>query len=238
MTHASERKALFEQNGFFIEESILSSTEVERLVKWADQFVGSRQTAGVRNLLDEEVIRALVRHPAIREIVAALWGEDAFAVRAILFDKNPEKNWIVPYHQDVSIAIKERAEAEGFRAFSVKDGVLHVQPPAWVLERMATLRIHLDPCGLDNGPVCILPGTHRRGLLSHEGTQRLQAEREEVFCTCDAGGVLAMSPLVLHASSKAEKPGHRRVIHIEFASVDLPHGLEWRDRVRVQPATN
>ncbi|MBX3118848.1 MAG: phytanoyl-CoA dioxygenase family protein [Fimbriimonadaceae bacterium] len=233
MIHLPELKSQFRTNGFFIQEGVLSPDEVQTLTAWTESFLGHRSPAGVRNLLDEEAVRALVRHPSIRKLATTLLGEGAFAVRAILFDKNPEKNWVVPYHQDVSIAVKNRAEAEGFKTFSVKDGVLHVRPPAWVLESMATLRIHLDPCGPDNGPVRILPRTHRNGLLDKDAVKHLQEVREEVLCTCDAGGVLAMSPLILHASSKASKPGHRRVIHIEFAAFDLPGGLEWHDRVRV-----
>jgi hypothetical protein len=36
-----------------------------------------------------------------------------------------------------------------------------------------------------------------------------------------------MRPLLLHASSPAADPRHRRVIHLEFAAEPLPGGLEW-----------
>src|SRR4051812_45319436 len=38
-------------------------------------------------------------------------------------------------------------------------------------------------------------------------------------------------PLLLHASSAALVPTHRRVIHIEFAADDLPAPLQWSTRV-------
>ena len=36
-----------------------------------------------------------------------------------------------------------------------------------------------------------------------------------------------MRPLLLHASSIAIVPTHRRVIHLEYASQSLADGLEW-----------
>jgi len=45
------------------------------------------------------------------------------------------------------------------------------------------------------------------------------------------GTALVMRPLLLHASSSCAIPKSRRVIHLEFASAELPHGLDWHDRV-------
>jgi len=36
-----------------------------------------------------------------------------------------------------------------------------------------------------------------------------------------------MRPLLLHASSKAQRPGRRRVLHLEFATRPLPAGLRF-----------
>ena len=41
-----------------------------------------------------------------------------------------------------------------------------------------------------------------------------------------------MRPLLLHASASGTAPGHRRVVHLEYAAEPLPGGLEW-----YQPAT-
>src|SRR6266568_4969591 len=46
-------------------------------------------------------------------------------------------------------------------------------------------------------------------------------------CLVPRGGALLMRPLLLHASSAAEAPGHRRVIHLEYAVDPLPDGLAW-----------
>jgi len=45
-----------------------------------------------------------------------------------------------------------------------------------------------------------------------------------VPCTVNKGGALLMRPLLLH-SSTAANPRHRRVLHLEYSSIDLPGGL-------------
>ena len=96
------------------------------------------------------------------------------------------------------------------------DAVPHVQPPVAVLEQMLTLRLHLDPCGPDKGPLRVLPGSHRLGKLSAEQIQHQVRSQVAVECLCEAGEILAMRPLLVHSSGSALRPGRRRVIHLEF----------------------
>jgi hypothetical protein len=42
-----------------------------------------------------------------------------------------------------------------------------------------------------------------------------------------SGGAVVMRPLLLHSSTTAATPRHRRVLHFEYAAVDLPRGLKW-----------
>jgi len=155
---------------------------------------------------------------------------DAFPVRALFFDKVPDANWKVPWHQDITIAVRERIDTLGFSGWSEKDGVPHVHPPEHVLNEMLSLRIHLDDCGQDNGPLRVLPGTHNKGVLGSEGIEFHKLQNAEVICNAKAGDVLAMRPLLLHASSPAKSPSHRRVIHIEYACSPLPAGLNWHEQ--------
>jgi len=163
--------------------------------------------------------------------VEEVLGPGAFAVRGILFDKTPDANWKVPWHQDLSIAVKEQIEVSGFGPWSLKAGVVHVQPPTGVLESMLAVRLHLDDCGPANGPLRVLSGTHRFGRLEAGSIERLRGEFNEVTCPVASGGALLMRPLILHASSAAKEPGRRRVVHLEFAAAELPGGLEWETRV-------
>ena len=148
-------------------------------------------------------------------------------VRGILFDKTPGANWKVGWHQDLSIAVKKRVDVPGFGPWSEKAGVPHVQPPCAVLEQMLTIRLHLDECGEDNGPLRVLPGSHTKGKMAPQEIKAYRQATEPVICACPRGGALLMRPLLLHASSLATSPKHRRVVHLEFAAQPLPGGLEW-----------
>ncbi len=182
---------------------------------------------GIRNLMDvvPEVGR-FAASEAVRALVTPVLGAGAFPVRGTLFDKTPDANWNVVWHQDLSIAVQERRDAPGFGPWSEKSGVPHVQPPAAILERLLTLRLHLDPCGEDNGPLRVIAGSHRHGRLDAGDIQE-RRQHHETVCTVPAGGALLMRPLLLHASSDARQPGHRRVVHLDFAAERLPGGLRW-----------
>lgn len=191
--------------------------------------------AGVRNLLDVRAIAELARSPSIRALIAPILGPHCFAVRGIYFDKTPDANWKVPYHQDLSIAVahqrEDKREIAGFGPWSEKAGVLHVQPPREILEQMVTLRLHLDACDEDNGALRVLGNTHLLGKLSASQIARQRELAREIVCCCAVGDALLMRPLLLHASSAAQSPRHRRVIHLEWAARELPGALNWRDRI-------
>lgn len=152
-------------------------------------------------------------------------------MRGLFFDKPRGANWGVPWHQDLAIAVKERAEVAGFQGWSVKSGVTHVHPPADILERMVAMRIHLDACDADNGALRLIPGSHRDGKLDNAMIERWVHQGPCAMPTMAAGDLLLMRPLLLHASSKARDGRQRRVIHVEFAAGELPGGLEWFERV-------
>jgi phytanoyl-CoA dioxygenase PhyH len=211
----------FGADGFAIFESVLTPPEVAALIGDLPANL-----AGLRNVLRRSPVARTVAHSeAIFSLLRRLGYPAARPVRAIFFDKNPARNWAVPWHQDVAIAVAERIETPGFRAWSLKDGVPHVQPPAELLAGMVTLRFHLDPCDATNGALRVIPGSHRQGFLS-EG--EISAPRRAAFTCCvPSGGVLAMCPLLLHASSRVAVPTHRRVLHVEYASAPLPNGLRW-----------
>jgi hypothetical protein len=180
-----------------------------------------------RDLLDLLRIRQWLETDTVRSLIEPQLGPAARPVRGILFDKNPAANWKVAWHQDRSIAVRERRDIAGFGPWSVKEGVVHVQPPAEILARMLTLRLHLDDCDPDNGPLRVIPGSDREGILSDLDIVAAVRAGPVVDCCLPAGGVLLMRPLLLHASSAAKVPRHRRVIHVEFSADELPGGLTW-----------
>ena len=223
----------FDRRGFATLEAVISDSEIRRFLTEMD---GRENSAGIRQPhVEVTVVIEMAGSKSVRELVEPLLGREARVVRSILFDKTAEKNWGVPWHQDLTIAVAERREVSGFVGWSVKDGVNHVQAPREVLEGMLTVRLHLDDCGPENGPLRVLPGTHRGGWLDSEAIEKLKRELREEACVVKRGGVVLMRPLLLHASSRATNTGHRRVLHLEFAVGELPGGLRFFARGQVEP---
>lgn len=218
------------EQGFILIDNVLADVTIDVLI--ADlaplQIEGA---AGTRNLLDAPEIQTLARSAQIRDLIEPILGPNCFAVRGIYFDKTAGANWKVPYHQDLSIAVRARHEVEGFGPWSIKSGVAHVQPPTEILENMLTLRLHLDACDENNGALRVLKNTHQLGKLSASQITRQREIGVETVHAIARGGALLMRPLLLHASSSALQPTHRRVIHLEWAAQELPEGLNWEHQI-------
>jgi Phytanoyl-CoA dioxygenase (PhyH) len=183
--------------------------------------------AGIRIAHDETLSRILAPDGAMDRIAKARLGIDAQPVRAILFDKQPGANWALGWHQDRTIAVRKRIEGPGFGPWSRKSGIDHAEPPFEYIERMITLRAHLDACGRDNAPLMIVPGSHRLGRIPVQAIDSVVSQHEAAACLADAGDVWVYATAILHASDAAESPTHRRVLHVDYSRDRLPHGLEW-----------
>jgi len=200
---------------------VFGAAEVAVLI---GRLPGLDGAAGDRDLLRFDWCRELALDERLLGAVRMAVGAGARPVRAILFDKSAETNWTLGWHQDTKIAVEERLDAPGFTAWSEKSGVVHCQPPAAILETCVAARIHLDDNGPANGPLRVIPGSHRFGITSNLDSMTSAAAE----CHARAGDVLLMKPLLWHASSKSVDPTlHRRVIHIEYCGTELPHGLRW-----------
>jgi ectoine hydroxylase-related dioxygenase (phytanoyl-CoA dioxygenase family) len=232
---AREIASQVRRDGFALVARVLDHEIVARLNQaiagaWAQEAVRSRggSTYAIRNLMQVvPAVRAAAADPAILDLVEPVIGRGTFVTRAILFDKTPAANWKVGWHQDTSIAVEKQAEEPGFGPWSVKAGVVHVRPPVEVLERMLTVRLHLDDCDADNGALLVMPGSHREGYLEPDAVRSLHLRGMPAICETRAGGALLMRPLLLHASGPATRPAHRRVIHLEYACGELPGRLAW-----------
>ncbi len=200
----------------------------------ASREVGGRLRPGLRRVLEREPrLIAVLTRTAVPRLMAALAGPGGVVVRSILFDKSPESNWLVPWHQDAAVAVRTRVEVAGFGPWSIKDGEPHCRPPRAVLDRIIVLRLHLDDCGPQNGPLRVVPRSHEDGLLDDAGIQACVGRGPVVECCTPAGGVVLMRPHTVHSSPKSVSPTRRRVLHLEFTGAVLPEGLEWAEGVRV-----
>lgn len=226
-----------DRDGFAVKANVVADRVIERLKVAIAQLPDGEEvrrrgaTFGIRNLLQIcEEVRMLAISAELRSVVEPVLGLEAFAVRATLFDKVPQANWKLFWHQDSVITVKAPVEVDGFGGFARKAGVWHVQPTPDVLDAMLAVRVHLDECDDENGPLRVIPGSHRTGWIE-EDLADWKRDVSAVTCLVGAGGVVLMRPLLLHASLEAKRPHHRRVIHLEYAAEPLPGGLQWAEQL-------
>ena len=218
---------------------LIALTERARTTAQAESVRNSSGTYGLRNLVDViPEVADLAAAACVRSVVDPILGSGAFMVRATLFDKTPGANWGVFWHQDLSIAVRQKHELPGYSAWTRKAGVPCVQPPVSIMRQMLAVRLHLDDCHSGCGALKVLPGSHLSDRLDSTAVNSLEQATPAVTCEVPAGGAVLMRPLLLHASSPMENATSRRVIHFEFASVDLPPPLEWAYQIRAAGGTD
>lgn len=184
-------------------------------------------SAGTRCLLRYGWCKSLVSRLRQHPRIAALVPSDYVAAQCTYFEKSQSRNWLVPIHQDLSIPVASRVPHHELRGWSEKEEELFVQPPVELLERLVAVRVHLDPCSNDDGPLQFVPGTHSLGRVSPQAASEIRRQGPVVSCALDRGDALVMRPLALHASSKAKGSSKRRVLHVLFGPAQLPFGLQW-----------
>lgn len=186
-----------------------------------------RSRAGVRHAMRLPAVSTIAQHARLLGMAREVLGAKAIPFRATLFDKSTTSNWLVVWHQDTALPLRERREVPGWGPWSVKEGLNYAHAPARALSQVLALRIHLDDSTTENGSLRVLPGTHTLGVLTDDSIHELSLRVAPIDCPVARGGVLAMRPLVVHASSKSRSESPRRVLHIEYsASTAIGDGLE------------
>jgi ectoine hydroxylase-related dioxygenase (phytanoyl-CoA dioxygenase family) len=217
----------FAENGFAIIPMFLAEEDIVKLARGFASAQLRRSKAGVRHALKRSAVAEVAEDERLLDIARRVLGSGAVPFRATLFDKSPNSNWLVVWHQDTALPLREKHEAPGWGPWSVKDGVTYAHATSTALGQVLALRIHLDDSTTDNGPLRVLPGTHKMGVLSDDAIHKLAEEVTSIDCLVPKGGILAMRPLIVHASSKSRSEMARRVLHIEYAaSYVIEDGLE------------
>jgi ectoine hydroxylase-related dioxygenase (phytanoyl-CoA dioxygenase family) len=207
--------------GYWIEEGIFSQPECEAISRFFYKDNIGRSRAGIRNLMRIDEVSSLATDERLLRIGAEISGKQLIPYKATLFEKTGKANWLVVFHQDTALPVESEPAAEGWGPTSQKSGVIFSHAPSSVLRRILAIRIHLDPSSPSNGPLRVIPDSHERRLNDDE-FEEMKATTPAVLCCVGKGGIIAMSPLLLHASSKSETDDPRRVLHIEYAdSLDL-----------------
>ncbi len=216
----------FENDGFAVTPPLLSAAacmDIESAVTDIQD-----KGIGMRHLLDyswcKELARKIREHPLVEELLLA----GSVAVQCTYFEKSKEQNWLVPIHQDLSIPVQEKVSHAELTGWSEKEGSVFVQPPDSILQQMVAVRLHIDDCGPEDGPLKVVPGSHKAGRLSNEMALNERDSKGEQVCPVAKGAALLMRPLLLHASSKATGQSKRRVLHFVYGPPTLPYGLRWQ----------
>jgi ectoine hydroxylase-related dioxygenase (phytanoyl-CoA dioxygenase family) len=203
--------------GYGLIPDVFAPSEIRSLLTALKREALPRTRAGVRHAMRSPAVARTANDPRMLDIARKILGPAAIPFRATLFEKLPDSNWLVAWHQDTALPLQERREASGWGPWSIKDGVNYAHAPAKALEKVVALRLHLDDSILNNGPLRVLPATHTKGVLTDEEIFSIAAQTSNVDCLMPIGGIVAMRPLVIHASSKSQTENPRRVLHIEYA---------------------
>lgn len=218
----------FVNDGYRLVRGVLSTQRCDELRALTDAL--DLEGPGTRRLLArpwcQAFAREVHRQPALRDLLPPSYC----ALQCTYFEKSSRQNWLVPVHQDLSVPVAAVAEAPGWGPWSSKEGSIFVQPPIKLLEALVAVRMHLDPCAMEDGPLVVVPGTHRQGAINPEDAAALRGH--EQVCTANAGDALVFRPLLLHRSSKASGTSRRRVLHLLFGPSSPAPGVEWERAAR------
>jgi hypothetical protein len=222
----------FAINGYKIINGLYTPAQTQNIINSFDAQTQQHNTTGLyakRNLLGSmPQLQGLLFTNSFKEVIKS-FGQGYFLTKSIYFNKPPQSNWFVAWHQDITIAVKEKILTEGFINWTEKEGVFSAQPPKNILENIVTLRIHLDDTNAGNGALRIVPASHSSGVVRVEN----QPTQTEITCDVNAGGAMLMKPLLFHASRRTTNNCQRRVIHLEFSNTQLPNGLQWAEKLDV-----
>ncbi len=219
-----------QEKGFDIIENIYSKQEVDEIVELIEsQGLGGQ--FGVREFLsDNSNIAKKVFNVKLLKLIHKISPNCTKSIKSIYFDKPPNANWVVNWHQDLTINLKEKKEVSGYKHWRVNNERTVVRPNIEMLENIFTIRIHLDDCTEENGALRVIENSHKQGVINIKDWT-INKVGEECICEVRKGGVLLMKPLILHSSKRTENEMNRRVIHIEFCDMDLPTGLKWKEEI-------
>lgn len=213
--------------GYAIAPSVFAATDIATVGAALENADLARTRAGARNVMRVPIVRSLASDERLISLASRFIGPGPVAFRATLFDKSSRSNWLISWHQDTALPLRTRVTSPFWGPWTTKSDVLHAIAPAEALAKVIALRVHLDDSTLLNGPLRVVPRSHGDGILSQAQIQHLAESVGAVDCLAPRGGVVAMRPLTVHASSKARDGRSRRVLHIEYAcEMTMPYGAE------------
>jgi len=218
-------------NGYSIIPNIYTTIQISQILKVISTYqeCHKQDIYSIRQLVKAvPSLKPLIFTDKLKQILEYNFKQKAFLCKSIYFNKTEHSNWFVSYHQDLSISVQNKIETKGYTQWTEKKGQLGVIPPTSILNNILTIRIHLDDMTKDNGPVRVIPQSHLSGKINFDHNKHLLSK--EIICEAKSGDIMLMKPMILHASNKSKNLKPRRVLHLEFSSLNLNEPLGWLEK--------
>jgi ectoine hydroxylase-related dioxygenase (phytanoyl-CoA dioxygenase family) len=224
-------KKVIVEEGYFIAPHFYSDKFVDEIIEQLNRHSAlqySKQNPSDFNLLTNiPFIKDLAHSQPLFSSVKQVIGENAFPANCFVLDKTLDNNWGLDWHQDLKIAVKNKIETVGYSNWTVECGIFHTIPPKEILEKRLSVRIHLDDCLIENGTILIAPKSHKFGILNDRAEIEKIIIGETHYCEIEKGGVMFITPLLLHKSPYSLTNKKRRILQIDYVATSLANGLEW-----------
>nr|WP_279039473.1 phytanoyl-CoA dioxygenase family protein [Snodgrassella alvi] len=161
----------FEQNGYAVINDLITPQQLTDIEQQLEQI--NLITAGSRELLTQPWCQILANNLKNNTQLTSLLPINPVAIQCTLFKKSADKNWLVPLHQDLSIAVRHQFSDTQFTGWSHKQNMLFVQPPAQYMQQLVAVRLHIDDCQHEHGPLKVVAGTHQYGRINESTLPQL-----------------------------------------------------------------
>lgn len=236
MNNTDRYKQTISAKGFTVINDIYNADEIAAILAEINRANSDKTTFrktgdlfAIRQFLKEILaVNSIIFNNNLKAVIREFFGDNYFVVKSIYFDKPEKSNWFVAWHQDLTISVDKKMELPGYGPWTVKQNQFAVQPPLNILQNNFTVRIHLDNADEGNGALKVIPGSHLKEIYRPETIN--WNEETETICSVNAGGIMIMRPLLLHASNRTTNNQPRKVIHIEFSNSELPEGISWSEK--------
>ena len=215
-----------DKDGCELWDGVISQKTISTIkadIEQLDQDIPRYGVRSVEKLLPS--IHNLTQSKLLLGKASSILGQPATLIRATLFDKSTDENWFVPWHQDRTVPLSHKFEKDDWTNWTEKRGTIYAEAPGPVLQKMITFRIHLDDAFPENGCLKFIPASHKSKLTTKQ--QKKLTSGKYHNCRRNAGDAFIMRPLLLHSSNKSSSKAPRKVIHIEYTSYKLDHGINW-----------
>ncbi len=123
--------------GFAVSPDVLQSAEIAGITNALRALPLDRSRAGARHLMKHDVVADVARDARMLAFARQFVGPSAVPFRATLFDKSPQSNWLVVWHQDTALPLREQRDVPGWGPWSTKAGIVYAHAPAGALSRVS-----------------------------------------------------------------------------------------------------